>query len=214
MDDAMVKAADEYTPEQQSAVLDFRLPDWATLDAAFGRIADLYGSRDDLSATELYLALLDGRLRAGEVKVQRNGLPLRRLLESESWRQFGGIYADRDGKPRFLPVPRGIGGVVPMPIVREHFFVRCSDLDEHYPAAGQTQAKTKAKPVTKSKLLGWQVRRVVPILYDKYRATGIPLDKLEATYAKVNAVFKERKELPVGRDSVRRAIAAIKRDDA
>jgi len=61
MDDAMVKSCRRIYTRAQSAVLDFRLPDWATLDAAFGRIADLYGSRDDLSATELYLALLDGR---------------------------------------------------------------------------------------------------------------------------------------------------------
>jgi hypothetical protein len=78
-----------------------------------------------------------------------------------------------------------------------------------------TPAAAKPKLI-KSKPLGWQVRRVVPILYDEYPPAGIPPARVtpNESYARVVKVLAERKEPAVSRDSVRRAILAIKRGDA
>ena len=75
----------------------------------------------------------------------------------------------------------------------------------------------KAEPKSEKKP-GPQVRRATPILIDLYGPTGIPPVKLQVAYAEVNRVITDRnkslpearKERPIERDSVRRAILFLK----
>ena len=118
-----------------AGALDFRLPDWVVLDMAVARFTTSYGNRE-LGASELFRAMVFGRLAIGLVSNPPIGPPARYVAPPEFWRQFGGIYADRDGKPRFLPVPQGVGGCVAIPVERRIFYARVADIDKLCPLPG------------------------------------------------------------------------------
>jgi hypothetical protein len=87
------------------------------------------------------------------------------------------------------------------------YFVWQPDFERLY--GGAAQAETK--PAERKQPLGWQMRRVVPLLTELYVSKGISPDslQLETVFSEVNEVLAKRKERPVSRDSVRRGITRL-----
>jgi hypothetical protein len=79
----------------------------------------------------------------------------------------------------------------------------------HYTPEERALIKRPTGKPKSEKEPGPQVRRVIPILIEKYPPAGIPPVTLQAAFAEVNKVLKKRGEPPVSRDSVRRAILVL-----
>jgi hypothetical protein len=112
---------------------DFRPPDWLPLNEAFRQIRKGWGSRD-LAASELYRALLDGRLKSAGVLDRRGGQQERQFLKPEFWRQYELAGALDGTGVRCRPKSD-------VTITDSwHFFVRRSDFDALFPRTVPAQA--------------------------------------------------------------------------
>ena|ERR1700724_2806994 len=88
----------------------------------------------------------------------------------------------------------------------------------YYTAEQRAAIKKPASKSKPEKKPGPQVRRAIPILIELYPPAGIPSVRLQVAYAEINRVITDRnkslpearKERPIERDSVRRAILFLK----
>jgi hypothetical protein len=152
----MAKAADDTN-------INFLSADWLSLSAAYAQFRERAGSHA-LAISELYQALLDGRLKSGLIHDPQRG-----ILPREFWRQVELYYSDYfdDGLVRFRPRPglqmRG----------RWHFFVWRSDLDAIFhrgeePEAPAVPVATAAMAETKPEPKKFQAERIARALQKRY----------------------------------------------